>query len=76
MKIQIQPATVDDASDACNLIRSSILECCGDDHGASTQVLQEWLRNKAPEALRELARLDGATVGYASSSGTGEVMPC
>lgn len=86
MKIQVRPATADDAIDACGVIRSSILECCQDDHRGDARVLQAWLRNKTPDFVRMVisspsafsvvASVDGVTVGFGSASRSGEVTLC
>ena len=86
MKIKVRRAIADDAADACSVIRSSILECCHDDHQGDAKVLQGWLSNKTPELLRRfilapdafsvVASVDEATVGFASAEGTGEVTLC
>ncbi|WP_170217138.1 GNAT family N-acetyltransferase [Variovorax gossypii] len=86
MKIQVRPATAGDAIDACDVIRSSILECCHDDHRGDTKVLQGWLRNKTPDFVRMVisspsafsvvASVDGVTVGFGSASRSGEVTLC
>lgn len=86
MKIQVRSATEDDAADACNVIRSSILECCGDDHRGDAKVLEGWLRNKTPELVRRfilepnafsvVANVDEETVGFGSALETGEVTLC
>lgn len=86
MEIQVRPATIDDAADACGLIRSSILECCHDDHRGDATVLQWWLRNKTPDFVRGVvsspnaysvvASVGDEAVGFASASATGEVTLC
>ncbi|WP_323501773.1 GNAT family N-acetyltransferase [Variovorax sp. RTB1] len=86
MKVQVQPAAEDDAADACNVIRNSILECCDDDHRGDAKVLEAWLCNKtpnfvhglirAPNAFSVVATVDGKTVGFGSASATGEITLC
>ncbi len=86
MKPQVRPATVDDAADACRVIRTSILECCHDDHGGDPAVVEVWLRNKTPEFMRKVlsapnafsfvAQADGETVGFGSALTTGVVTLC
>lgn len=86
MKPQLRPATVDDAADACSVIRTSILACCHDDHRGDPAVVDAWLRNKTPECLRGVisapnafslvAHVDGETVGFASALTTGVVTLC
>lgn len=86
MTIRVRPAKTDDAPDACDVIRASILECCYDDHGGDARVLEGWLRNKTPEFVRRcilepnafsvVACVDDQTVGFASALKTGEVTLC
>lgn len=86
MNIQIRPATVDDAIDACNVVRCSILECCHDDHHGDELVTRRWLRNKTPEffhsvilganAFSVIASVKGEPVGFGSALNTGEVTLC
>jgi GNAT superfamily N-acetyltransferase len=49
MGIEIRTAVADDASAACHVLRRSITECCGADHGARPEILQNWLGNKTPD---------------------------
>lgn len=86
MTIRVRPAKTDDAPDACDVIRASILECCDADHGGDARVLEGWLRNKTPEFVRRcilepnafsvVTSVDGQTVGFASALNTGEVTLC
>jgi GNAT superfamily N-acetyltransferase len=86
MNIRVRPATEGDATAACNVIRSSIQECCGEDHRGDASVLEGWLRNKTPEFVRRLilapnvfsavASYGEDTVGFASATRTGEVTLC
>ncbi|MBO9652273.1 MAG: GNAT family N-acetyltransferase [Variovorax sp.] len=85
-EIRVRPATEDDAAAACEVIRNSILECCGEDHRFDATVVERWLRNKTPEFVRKIivaptafsyvAVVSGATVGFASAVETGEVTLC
>lgn len=52
MTIAIRTAVPDDAKDACDVLRRSILECCEDDHRHDAEVLAAWLGNKTPENVR------------------------
>lgn len=86
MKFTVRRAIAEDAADACSVIRTSIIECCEDDHRGEAKLLERWLSNKTPETLRKLilapdmfsivASIDETTVGFAAASGTGEVMLC
>jgi GNAT superfamily N-acetyltransferase len=48
MGIDIRQALPTDAADACILLRRSIEEGCGQDHGGRPEILQAWLGNKTP----------------------------
>lgn len=86
MKVKVRPATIDDAFDACDVIRSSIIECCKDDHRGDAAVLQAWLLNKTPEFVQRLiitpgafsvaASIDEVMVGFGSATQTGEMTLC
>jgi GNAT superfamily N-acetyltransferase/2'-5' RNA ligase len=86
MRVRVRHATEGDATAACNVIRSSILECCGEDHRGDAAVIEGWLRNKTPEFVRSLilaptvfsvvASFGEETVGFASAMRTGEVTLC
>jgi GNAT superfamily N-acetyltransferase len=86
MNIQVRGATVEDAAAACDVIRRSIRECCGDDHHEDPKVIEAWLRNKtpeviggfilAPDAFAVVAEADRAITGFAMASRTGEIMLC
>lgn len=51
MNIQIRTATREDAAPACEVLRSSILECCVEDHRNNETVLSAWLGNKTSETV-------------------------
>ena len=86
MNIQVRRATVEDAAAACDVIRRSIRECCGDDHREDPKVIDAWLRNKTPEviggfivaqdAFAVVAEVDRVITGFAMSTGSGELMLC
>ena len=85
-RIRVRPATEDDAAAACKVIRSSILECCREDHRDDVAVVERWLRNKttefvrkvivAPTAFSFVASVGDEAVGFASALETGEVTLC
>ena len=52
MAITVRPATEDDASDACEVLRRSIRELCIVDHRNDAEILAAWLKNKTPENVR------------------------
>ena len=47
----IRPSVPDDAAPAAGLLRRSITELCGEDHGGDPAVLARWLENKTPETF-------------------------
>jgi len=50
--ITVRRATIDDAAEACAVIRSSISDLCYLDHRGDQQLLEEWLSNKTVENVR------------------------
>lgn len=83
---QLRVAEEGDAAAACEVLRRSITECCGDDHGNDQARLAAWLSNKTPENVREwitaqdnhaiVAEVDGAIVGVAMMRQSGEITLC
>ncbi|HEX4764841.1 MAG TPA: GNAT family N-acetyltransferase [Lichenihabitans sp.] len=77
----IREARPDDAAAACELVRSSIVELCGADHGGDRGRLAAWLANKTPDNLRAwivgshvfLAERDGVLAGVAAVTGEGVI---
>ena len=51
MIFQIRTATKEDAAPACEVLRSSILECCVEDHRNNEIILSAWLANKTSETV-------------------------
>jgi len=49
MAIVVRQATIDDAAEACTVIRRSIVELCQLDHGGDEAFLAKWLSNKTNE---------------------------
>jgi GNAT superfamily N-acetyltransferase len=47
----IRVATLDDAEDACAVMRRSIAELCHADHRDDPAILARWLANKTPETF-------------------------
>jgi GNAT superfamily N-acetyltransferase len=47
--MQIRDAIAEDADAACLVMRRSIAELCGADHGNDKAILARWLGNKTPE---------------------------
>lgn len=54
--MRIRDAVPDDASAACEVMRRSIAELCGPDHGNDPVILERWLSNKTPEIFRSWIR--------------------
>lgn len=84
--IVVRPAVAADADPACEAVRSSIRECCADDHHGDAKILDAWLRNKTPAFFQKIidspgkhavvAQVDDAVVGFALCSDAGELMLC
>ena len=77
----IREARPDDATPACSLIRSSIVELCFADHGGDRGKLAVWLANKTPDNLRTwivqshvfVAERDGRMAGVGALTGDGHI---
>ncbi len=77
----IREARPDDATLACSLIRSSIVELCFEDHGGDRGKLAVWLANKTPDNLRTwivqshvfVAERDGRMAGVGALTGDGQI---
>jgi GNAT superfamily N-acetyltransferase len=86
MGIEIRIAGPDDAAAACHVLRRSITECCGADHGGQPQVLANWLGNKtadnvaswiaSPSNFTLVALRDGELVGVALLTQAGKLSLC
>jgi N-acetylglutamate synthase-like GNAT family acetyltransferase len=80
MTVTIRRATVEDASQACTVIRRSITELCYLDHRGDEAYLSKWLSNKTVENVRRwifqshflVAEDAGRIVGVASMSDAGK----
>lgn len=80
--MQIRTAKVEDAEDACRVIRRSITELCHADHRGDVHTLNLWLANKTPENMRRwtsqnhvfVATEAEAVVGVGVIRRSGEVM--
>lgn len=74
-----RPAQQAEAAEACTVIRQSIEELCGADHGNDPAILDPWLANKTPERVRSWieANPTGVIVGVGADgiAGVGCVMP-
>jgi len=81
--MQIREARIEDAVEACHVVRRSIAELCLADYQDDPAVLQEWLANKTPANLRSwisgpdnhvFVATDGeAILGVASVTTGGEI---
>jgi GNAT superfamily N-acetyltransferase len=61
--ISIREAVADDAPAACRVLRRSIVELCGADHGNDPEIVQRWLANKTPEVVASwIARADNSVL--------------
>lgn len=85
MSVTIRKALLDDAERACNVLRRSILECCGEDHHGDADIIAAWQSNKTPENLRSwvqsggyvvVAEQEGKIVGTAMLGGNGTIALC
>ena len=74
-----RPAHPAEATEACTVIRRSILELCIADHGDDAAILEAWLANKTPERLRSWIEINPASllvgVGAGGIAGVGCVLP-
>src|SRR5262245_12625091 len=58
--MQIRKAVLEDAVQACEVIRRSIVELCQADHNDDPVILKKWLANKTPDNVRTwIAAPDG-----------------
>ena len=79
--MNIRRARIDDADEACAVVRSSITELCHLDHGGDETYLARWLSNKTIENVRRwilashffVAEEGGRIVGVAVMHDSGKV---
>ncbi len=79
--MQIRAALPDDALAACSVLRRSIEELCGADHGHDPVFLARWLANKTPENVARwiatsnvfVAEEDDRIVGVAALTNSGHI---
>lgn len=82
--MNIRPATEEDAEQASLVLRRSITELCGCDHGKDPALLASWLANKTAEKFRDWLRsednvcrvatdADGIILGVGLMSKAGEI---
>jgi GNAT superfamily N-acetyltransferase len=67
--MRIRDARPADAASACDVLRRSIAELCGADHGDNPAVLAAWLANKTPETLAAWIAHPGNAVLLAEDAG-------
>jgi GNAT superfamily N-acetyltransferase len=60
--MEIRDAVIEDAPTACAVLRRSISELCGADHGNDPQILRRWLANKTPEIVAQWIAAPGSSV--------------
>jgi GNAT superfamily N-acetyltransferase len=81
--MQIRPANVEDAAQACDVLRRSITELCQIDHRDDPGILAAWLSNKTPDNVRSwianpntyvVVATDGAAImGVGAIMSSGEI---
>lgn len=86
MVFEIRLAGPEDATDACRVLRRSIVECCALDHRNDPSVLQAWLGNKTPDNVASwisspsnymlVAIRDGELVGVSLLTQAGKLSLC
>ena len=83
MSVTIRKATVDDAAQACAVIRRSIIELCRLDYASDDTLLARWLASKTDENVARwiaqshhflVADEEGTILGAASMSDAGKVL--
>jgi GNAT superfamily N-acetyltransferase len=79
--VEIRPARVDDADEACAVVRRSIVELCHADHQGDALTMTAWLANKTAENMRRwiaqshvfVAVEEGRILGVGAIMSSGEV---
>jgi GNAT superfamily N-acetyltransferase len=80
--MQVREACMEDADEACRVVRRSITELCHADHKGDAPTLALWLANKTAENMRRwidqnhvFVAIEGdVVVGVGSIRGSGEIM--
>lgn len=74
-----RPARLDEATEACMVVRRSIEELCFADHGGDQAILDRWLANKTPAQMRGWISADPASIilglGPDGIVGVGSILP-
>ncbi len=83
-QVKVRFARAEDAPEMVRILRSSIIELCGADHGDDSAVLEKWLANKTvgnvelwlanPLNRNVVAERDGVAVGCASVRTDGHIL--
>ena len=81
--MQIREAQIEDAVEACQILRRSIVELCRADHQDDPGALEKWLNNKTPDNVRSwiahpdsyvfVATEDTTIVGVGAVTSGGEI---
>lgn len=77
----VRQARLSDAGAACDVLRRSIIELCGSDHGNLRTKLDAWLANKTPENMASwivgsqivVAEEEGRLIGVGGMTNTGYI---
>jgi GNAT superfamily N-acetyltransferase len=67
-----RPARPDEAEAACTVLRRSIEDLCGTDHGDNPAILGPWLANKTPENVTTW--IDANPTGFLIGVGPGGIV--
>jgi GNAT superfamily N-acetyltransferase len=59
MELIVRRGAARDAEEACRVVRRSIRECCAEDHGNDSAILDSWLRNKTPATVQSWFASEG-----------------
>jgi GNAT superfamily N-acetyltransferase len=81
--MHVRSAKIEDAVEACSVLRRSITELCRADHHDDPVVLEQWLSNKTPDNVRSwisspnscfaVATEGGKIIGVGAMLRTGEI---
>jgi GNAT superfamily N-acetyltransferase len=79
--MRIREASIDDAEEACLVLKRSIAELCLLDHHGDRTILDSWLANKTPHNIRRwiresnvfVATGDAQIVGVGAIDNSGEI---
>ena len=67
--MQVREATVEDAEEACRILRRSIVELCAPDHRNDPAFLEKWLSSKTPDNVRSWILHPNSRVFVAAENG-------